>query len=340
MTTGAGTGVLSTPPNRQVSVTGRGLEIRARADSGEVLPWSVLPVELPPNCRPGTFTVHLAIALEWSVDVLVEYDTGGALTEVELWRVGPWGLRAEPIKLMDAASARPMRGVSMVEQLASWNGTVADGLRPLLFLLTYLDDHRIHPYHLRTDALRFRADVVALEPKNRTYDVFVSYKERDTLAFATLINSKLREAGLHTWFGPDRTYTDYRDQIKNGVKRSTHFLLILSEHSFDLPEAPVPVFGQAEPARPELVQATEIDWILDEPVDEDGRLRFLCNHSWPSAAEGNVGLRKQLTSDQWQMQTPERFGIDPVSPDWIEQYATALARRIYADVSNAPARQR
>ena len=326
MTIGAETGVLSTPPSRLVRVTERGLEIRARSHSGEVLPWSVLPVELPANCRPGTFSVHLAIALEWAVDVLVEYSPDDALSNrVELWRVGPWGLRART-RLVDQKGA-PVEGFTALadEGLVPWDGTVVDGARPWDFTFVHRGVREKH-YDVRTDALRFVAETDVVSDEERSFDVFISYKDADTNGFATLVNRLLVSEGLDVWFAPEETYSQYRQAITKGLERSQHFLIILSEHSLD--EAPRRQRGEARSAEKELVQKHEIDLILDKVKGQEKRMRVLCDLDLGVDPDGGGWVQQAVMQGRWHLHRPSDSGVDLSEADGLETYARSIATHV------------
>jgi len=66
------------------------------------------------------------------------------------------------------------------------------------------------------------------------YNAFISYGQKDSLAFATKLYTRLLEQGLNVWFDQKNIPfgVDYQREIdENGIEKSQNFFFIIAPHS-------------------------------------------------------------------------------------------------------------
>lgn len=281
--------VLSSPDTRRISVDDRGLLIEALVKTRSLmLPWTPRPIPLPEECGDD-FAVLAARPLEWSVELVVRI--GHAC---HLWRVSPWRIR----------DTKPLRDEDKQQVADVIEAEVTDfGYR--------LAAHGNRVFELHVDPVRFVVDVRSSYESPYPYEVFISYKAKDTEKVAARLDELLRAQGFRVWFGPRDIFANYRADIGDGIKKSEVFAVLWSEHSMEgRDEKEMMGSGNAK-----MSQIEELNWIKDDMKENRLKQLSVFRHSGGPPP-------KHIIKDKWH--------VNSRSADYeIDEYARDLTGFIH-----------
>ena len=211
------------------------------------LPWTPRPIPLPEECGDD-FSILAVRPLEWSVEMVVRIGT-----DCHLWRVSPWRIRTtKPLRDAEKQTVREVRRAEVTP----------DGFRLKAF--------GNHVIDVRSDPVRWDVDVQSSYESTYDFDVFISYKDKDTLTEARALDEFLQAADLSVWFGPRDIFADYRRDILDGIRRSETFAVLWSEHSGDDDET----LEMRGSGRRKMSQYEEITQIMDDLDGSKKNLSF------------------------------------------------------------------
>jgi TIR domain len=318
--------VMSLPEKRRIQATPHGLRIDAVSLVEPTVTgnWARDFIPYPADCDPDTLTVYAALAHEWQVDLIVGFKThDGFEDRVEFWRVSParvlvrHHLRDEnqtPIKPATAAFASVKLGSSSSDAR---------------FLLQHVGDREI----TYTICISSSGDYsVTTVDKPRQYDVFVSYKSKDSETFAKLLDDYLKRRGLNTWFSPNKRKFNFRRDIEDAIENSAHYLIIWSQHSYGSDDVrPIDPWSTGSSRNDEMTQWAEIKCVLDHTkATNRSALLLLCDY-------GGGPLPRELHDNQWHLHSREELGGADLKDD---EYAKKLSQQITDAVNEAKAHHR
>jgi hypothetical protein len=167
--------------------------------------------------------------------------------------------------------------------------------------------------------------------------VFLCYKDQDTGSFARQLNDHLRALGLHTWFAPLQQRVNYPDDIRRGIRRARHYVVIYSQHTYGAPERadlPGTRFRMKDEGMTQEQELVALLGHLRETPDKFGKKLYLLDYGGPHP------LPLDLEDKQWQRHDRDNLakehGIDDLSD---EQMAVEVARQVKLMVQRASGRR-
>lgn len=223
-----------------------------------------IPVESDASLRVLAARPH-----EWLIDLVVCRALAGRLA-LEVWRISPFRvLRRWKVGALDPTERVQDEGaVTVMKGGFRFRG-------------------RNHAFLVRQAG--FRADYRMYELDWYSYDVFLSFKDRDARLWAESLRDELEGRDLRVWFSPQEVRTNYDEAIRAGIERSASYAIIWSPSSCDRVSASGQTTG--------WTQAAELDQIKEMKA----RRKFHC------VVDGG-SVRKDLLEDRYQSIDLERVG--------------------------------
>lgn len=237
--------VVSEPPTRRVSWDESGITIKAiprtweRNPHFEGWPWTLAPIRLPNRVYrdmergySDSFTVHAAVALEWSVDLLVEFRPSRlGEPRVEIWRLSPSRVRSFSEVRTDAGEHVGVTSCKPPSINVPSKGS--DAWPRVLFEFSNRKPTGTTVYSVAVNSKDGSVERVTEKHEALVYELFISYKSGDSLKLAEDI-AKALECDFSIWFDKQALQTsDYREKLDYGIHHSDCFLILWSEKTWD-----------------------------------------------------------------------------------------------------------